>query len=155
MWPFAKNESIPDMTADVYTSWLRAGKPPFQWFMELHPLQQEKLSELGVEHARDFCAGIADAILEARDEVAKPSGDEETAVRQLIEGFGDKLGAAAEGPISAPEKLFATMGGLGDRRHDEEAAEYNSEYAGRKFSVFGQKPDDFPEPPQKAAGGDG
>lgn len=46
------------LTNDAYVRWLRAQRPPFEWFLELGELEQEQLAQ----HGDDQWAAVAEAI---------------------------------------------------------------------------------------------
>lgn len=51
MWPFRKSKTrIPELSNLAYSRWLRAVRPPFEWFLSLTEDEQETLACLGEDH---------------------------------------------------------------------------------------------------------
>ncbi len=50
------------LTNETYGRWLRAGSPPFDWFMQLGELEQEQLACIGDEYVQDCCVALGYAI---------------------------------------------------------------------------------------------
>lgn len=57
---FFKKKRVPECNNDSYVRWLRAQRPPFEWFLLLSELEQEQLAT----HGDEQWAAVAGAIAE-------------------------------------------------------------------------------------------
>lgn len=69
-WPWTRRE-LPLVTSEVYGRWLRAQRPPFQWFAELGELEQEALAGVGDGYVENLAIAIGFAV---QDPAAAASG---------------------------------------------------------------------------------
>ena len=125
---FTKKQ-LPELTNEGYERWLRAQRPPFEWFLLLSQVEQEQLAVLGDVHVQDLAVALAYAIRdpEAADAgIGALAGDvdsEATLASRLAQGFAQKLSTMQQvEQAAAPPKRPATptMSGFGDRRSFEE-----------------------------------
>jgi len=130
MW---KRKTVTEIEPAQYALWLRAQRPPFDWFMRQPPMIQQALANEGDAYVQD-CIQIGTEIGE------KHETEEQAAVR-LANQFAEKLSGAGNGPtMRPPEPVPVTMAGLGERRRAKEAERDAAGSAGR--SLFGREPDD-------------
>jgi len=131
-WPWSK-KSI-DMTSDAFSRWLRAMRPPFDWFHRQSELVQEQLAKIGDDHfdalGIDLAQGIALALQDpeivaatAKSDAGDSAGDEAIAKRMAANLLGKFLGHSQtppEEPQRPGEPWFEspaeTMAGIGERR---------------------------------------
>ena len=117
---------LPDLTNEAYERWLRAQRPPFEWFLRLSEVEQEQLAMLGDAHAQDFAvaSGYAMQDPEAADAgISAMQGDsdaEETLARKLAQGFASKLMQMQPAPQTRPDRPQPSMAGFGDRRTEDQ-----------------------------------
>lgn len=116
----------PDLTNEAYERWLRAQRPPFEWFLRLSEVEQEQLAMLGDAHAQDFAVACGYAIRDPETADAGMSalqGDdnaEATLAMKMAQGFASKLMQMQEPQQRAAQPSQRTMSGFGDRRAVEE-----------------------------------
>lgn len=90
MWPFNKS-SLPVVTNETFSRWLRAGRPPFSWFCGLAEEEQEQLALLGDDYAQDLVIAVGYAVRDpelADAGISATAGDpvgEETLARRAME----------------------------------------------------------------------
>lgn len=53
-----KKKQPPELTNEAYARWLRAARPPFEWFLSLSLEEQEQLALIGDAHRTDTCVAI-------------------------------------------------------------------------------------------------
>lgn len=74
-WPWRKQapepKPLPVVTTAVYGRWLRAQRPPFQWFAELPELEQEALAGVGDGYVENLAIAVGFAV---QDPAAAASG---------------------------------------------------------------------------------
>lgn len=134
-----------DLTNDGYRRWLRAQRPPFEWFIGLEATSQEALANLGDAHAIDLCVALATAVTSASvASPAKGQQTEEQVLRDLVNGAASKFLdglAAAHPPVVATSRPVQepSMGGITERREQRVADEQVAADSGR--SLFGRPPD--------------
>jgi len=122
----------PDLTNEAYERWLRAQRPPFDWFLALSEVEQEQLAMMGDANVQDVVVAMGYAIRdpEAADAgMSAAEGDtdaEATLATRLAQGFASKLlqmqraERAAQTPQEPPLPSARTMSGFGERRQQEE-----------------------------------
>jgi hypothetical protein len=116
----------PDLTNEGYERWLRAQRPPFEWFLRLSEVEQEQLAMLGDAHAQDFAIACGYAIRdpEAADAgMSAMQGDsnaEATLATKLAQGFASRMMQMRQPPEPAPQRPHRTMSGFGERRTADE-----------------------------------
>jgi hypothetical protein len=120
------NKRKPDLTNEAYERWLRAQRPPFDWFLALSQVEQEQLAILGDAQMQDLAVALGYAIRdpEAADAgMSAMNGDtgaEATLATKLAQGFAEKL-MSMQQHAQAPQQTSArTMSGFGDRQRQEE-----------------------------------
>lgn len=100
------------LTNDAYVRWLRAQRPPFEWFLELGELEQEQLAQ----HGDDQWAAVAETIATElgggqQTGPAAPQEDDAAiaakAAAQVLKGMGMR----AAHPTPRP-----TFAGFGDEK---------------------------------------
>jgi len=136
MSPWKKD--VPEVTNASYARWLRAGRPPFEFFLGLSDLEQECLAGIGDEFVQDICVAIgygvadpqaADAAISAVDDPA----EEEALLRQMVAGAARRSLGNDDAPPGP------TMGGVSERgratRRAREIQRVNEK------SFLGQKPE--------------
>lgn len=112
------------MDTDAYRRWIRAYRPPFEWFAGLLPAQQEALAVCGDEHDADRAIAIGYAVQDPQAAEASVDGDEATLVARLAATAVQRM----LGPRSA--ETGRTTDRDGPRR-----------VAGRGHSFLGRAPD--------------
>jgi hypothetical protein len=129
MW-FRKKKPV-EWSKGAYRRWLRAHRPPFQWFFELDENAQELLARLGAEYV-DECVEVGQQV---STEAQKATEVEE--LHRLAVGLAQK---ARPGVSTPPTPTPATsMAGMTERRAQKVATKQAERDAGR--SLFGQPPD--------------
>ncbi|MHC4180084.1 MAG: hypothetical protein ACYSWU_21480 [Planctomycetota bacterium] len=112
MWPF-KRTSIPKvkLTNLAYGRWLRANKPPFEWFLARDEDEQETLATIGDEFTQEIAIAygyaakdpvIAEAGIEA---MGGDGGAEDTLLKIIAEKAmqaAEAMAPAVSQPPSAP-----------------------------------------------------
>ncbi len=144
MWPFRR--ALPVVDNESYSRWLRAHQPPWLWFMDRPPLEQEQLALIGDAYTNDTAIAFGYAAANpqlAEAGVAAVRGDpegEETLARQVAINLASKI-LGRKAPKAAPP--FASrpesMGGLGERKQEIDRAAQTSRDAARQF--LGRRPD--------------
>ena len=121
--------TIPDLTNDAYRRWLRAHRPPFQWFMEQTEQTQEGLASLGDE----FTIGCMEDAVAQHQPVAgdQPTGD---IVRDMIL---EEVRKAM--PKQDDDPSMVKMAGALQRRADAERE--RREVIGQSRRLMGRMPD--------------
>lgn len=90
MW-FFHQQTVPTVTNEIYSRWLRAGRPPFPWFCGLVEDEQEQLALLGDDYAQDLVIAVGYAVRDpelADAGISAAAGDpvgEETLARRAME----------------------------------------------------------------------
>lgn len=150
MWPFKRKVQDVEVGVNAYERWVRAHKPPFDWFMRQTEEVQQALAEVGHAYDEDICIGIGYAVqspqvAEAGLDATTNSESEMTLLEQIV-------GLATSKARSAPaQPASPTMGGIGERRKQAESERRESIDQGR--SLFGRKPDSARETNEPAANG--
>lgn len=127
-----KTSKAPELTADGYSRWLRAGRPPFAFFAGLSELEQEALANIGDGIEQDRIEALALALThpqalasgaEARDAAAGDAAAEESLALKLAAGLVQKIGSGAKSrapePPAAPAKPKPTLAGVGERKVED------------------------------------
>lgn len=120
MWPFRRR---PELTEETYHRWLRAGRPPWLFFLEQPEDVQEQLARIGDEHNQDIAVAIGYAVRDPELAEKLVTGTEEevgaatlaSAVKQMAQRLAARE-AAEDGPASSTEIPQGSMAGLGARR---------------------------------------
>jgi hypothetical protein len=120
LWP---QKSIPEITPEAYTRWLRAHRPPMSTFLGLSELEQESLAQVGDAHTLDVAVAIGHAVRDP-DGVealgAAQAGDmdaEADLAKRLIQGFAEAVASRGGAPAPSPDVAGYTTGaGFGQRR---------------------------------------
>jgi hypothetical protein len=114
----------PDLTNAGYERWLRAQRPPFDWFLRLSELEQEQLAMLGDAHVQDIAVAIGYTVRdpEAADAgMSAMQGDadgEATLAARLAQGLANKL-INERSPEEPRQPAQRTMSGFGSRKTAE------------------------------------
>ena len=69
----------PEVTNEIYSQWLRAQRPPFEFFLGLSSLERDQLALMGEEYVQDVAIALGLAMKhpeDAADGVAALRGDE-------------------------------------------------------------------------------
>lgn len=140
------------LSNDAYARWLRAQRPPLQWFLGLDAETQEQLAILGDARMEDLCIAIGYAVQDPRlaeaglDAEGNPDSEEELVKRIALGAVDRILGnpsqVAAKEPVTPPPEPL-TMGGI--TRRKEERRESEQATARSRMRLFGREPD----PPSK------
>lgn len=143
MWPFRPK---PIVTNESFSRWIRAGRPPWVWFLERSDDQQEMLAIIGDEYMQDVVLGIGLAVknpeaTEAGMMIEDDEEADETIARKVAAGLVTKILSGRQAP-SGP-----SMGGRGLRQEQREYDRRLKENNGRK--LFGRPPDSVEEPQVK------
>jgi len=136
-----RKASVPTLTNDGYSRWLRASRPPWAWFLRLSELEQEQLACIGDEFHRAKAQLVADAI--ATPQVHKQEDSEQQKDEELAKAMAvnllRKIGTEAR-PKESPAYSFAeTLAGSGNRRRA--AQEQHAQEKASAQSLFGRHPD--------------
>ena len=115
-----------ELTTAMYERWLRAQRPPFEWFAGLTEVEQEHLARTGDE----YVMGVAESV------TPEPKGEDQALEKMAADYIKKTLGGA--GTPQAPRPV-ASMGGV-TRRREEKETERRMKDDERK-SLFGRKPD--------------
>jgi len=123
--------NVLDCTEQSYAYWLRAQRPPFEWFLGLDPVTQAGLARIGDDY-------VAQCI-EDGSAVAQEAVDEETQIRRVAAGMvGDILGGQGA-PRTRTIVHEPSMAGVGSRRVQGNLDRQGDKDGGRCF--MGRKPD--------------
>ena len=134
MWPFKKK--LPELTNDVYAMWLRAQRPPWEWFLRQPELVQAQLAIIGDDYTEDQAVAIGAAV---RNPVAAAAGAGDEDAEEALAIMLTSAHGAQNGAQSPVEKPRPTMGGVTKRRVDRvQKAQQDRDEAS---SFMGQKPD--------------
>jgi len=140
-WPWTKPEpEPPTVTVETHGRWIRAGRPPYQWFAELPADQQEALAQVGDAHDIDRAIAIGYAVRDpeaAEKGIAAAAGDldaEADLVQRLAARAVEKmLGSRSQPTAPAPTAQPPSMGGLAARRQGRQEQEQAGRDRGRSF----------------------
>ena len=117
-----RKKTPPPVTNDSYRRWLRAGCPPFEWFMRQGSLEQEQLAILGDEHQQDLAIAVGYAVsnphaAEAGMQAAAGDADGDAGLAAQVAGnLIQKIMQGARTP--AVQRAADTMSGLGARKRE-------------------------------------
>ncbi len=136
MWPFQpKHPPEVELTNETYSRWLRAQRPPWDWYLRQPSLIQEQLAILGDE----YVFGVAETVAEDQ----KPTQEQEVdAVRKIASELIQKqLGRQApQTPVrDIPPTPPLSMGGVTKRRQERQQADQKERDMSRMF--LGRRPD--------------
>lgn len=125
------HKSPVDASPAGYARWLRAYRPPLDWFLRLSELEQEALAQVGDSHAIEAAVVVAEVAADpatAADVEHARAGDVESEVslaQQLIRGLAQQVTAGrrpAAGPPQAADPNdvpgTTTAAGFGSRRSE-------------------------------------
>lgn len=141
-----------ELDADGYRRWIRAGRPPFEWFLSREPVVQETLAAIGDEERereRVDLASLLALAVRAPDRfesaVAEVDGDpeaESAGLLGIIQEFARAVAAPRSAPTASPKPpekppQFAGSGGsvestIVERRPVEERVAAVSAILGRQ-----------------------
>lgn len=84
-----KKPPVFDLTAQAYSQWLRAQRPPFHWFMAQTAEDREALASMGQDHADAAAVSIGYAVAdpaaaEAGKEALNGSVDAEAGLVEML-----------------------------------------------------------------------
>jgi hypothetical protein len=125
---FSKKK-LPDLTNEAYERWLRAQRPPFDWFLALSEVEQEQMALMGDAHMQDLAIALGYAIRDPETADAGMSamqGDasaEATLATKIAQGFASKLAdmqRTEEAAQARTRRSAPSMSGFGDRRSFDE-----------------------------------
>jgi len=111
---------LPELTNEAFSRWLRAQRPPWEWFLTQPELIQEQLAILGDEYVFEIGQAVADSVPKNEEAMAREMAAD--AASRLIKG----------------ETL--SMGGLTERRDTFQRAVQHNKDSGR--TLMGRKPDE-------------
>ena len=140
-WPFSRRRAAPEfeLSEGSYDRWLRAHRPPFEWFLSLEVEHQEAIAALGDTHSLRLALAGARAIhdpggveMSARVAEGDPEGEAGLAA-QLAEAILEKH--AEENAEAARASRVPTMAGVLHRQERPEVS------AGRPATLFGKAAD--------------
>lgn len=115
-----KKSTPPEITSGGFARWLRAGRPPFEWFAELPEAFQDHLAELGDQHSLELALTVAAAVRNPQAfeeglaaERGDPDADVSVAMRAVQELAAMVKGAKTESkrPMPFPDDLPSRMPG--------------------------------------------
>ncbi len=135
-----------EITADNYALWLRAQRPPFEFFFGLSTLEQEALARVGDEYQQDVCLAIGHALRDpvAAELGAKAAGGDKSAEATLLDRLARASGAKIPTPPPRP-----TMGGFRDRQAMREHKRREKRAKGASF--LGAPPEPIEAPAAELA----
>ena len=154
--PPALEPEPPVIDETVFDRWLRAHRPPLDWFAELTPGQQEVFAERGDLYAEDILVATGFAVQDpegTRLGLAAIQGDEdaeaELTIRKAAELAARVVGAQRSqiAPEPTPALPPLSMGGLGERRQAADQERQDSNPAPTLLGVVGK-----PVEPEELAG---
>ncbi len=135
MWPFRKQIPTVDLTNETFAWWLRAQRPPWDWFLRQPDLIQAQLATLGDDYLAQ-CVELGSSM--AGD---SPESDED-ATRRLVVTAAEALMGSKRGPVAPQAPLPSpplSMAGVTQRQEEREQAEQNGKDEMRR--LFGRAPD--------------
>lgn len=97
LWP--KKKPDPELTDESFTRWLRAGRPPFTWFLGQSEDNQERMAAMGDAYVQDVCVGIGWAVRDpaaAEAAVGAAGGDKDAEV-SLVQQLASQVLARMTG----------------------------------------------------------
>lgn len=129
---FWKRKASVTLTADVYARWLRALRPPWDWFLRISELEQEQLASLGDAYHQQLGELVGEALRggPAPQQEQVDTTREEELAKQVAANLIRKLNTK---PAQA---TGGSMAGLGSRRVQTEEGR-----GSRMASLFGRSPD--------------
>lgn len=148
---FGRKRREVELTNEAYARWLRAQRPPFEWFLGRSEVEQEALAMQGDEYTRGLALDIGYAVV--NPEVAEAGVDapqnpqsEETLLKQVMAGAVEHvLSKSRNGASGAREPDSSlTLAGVAERREKAKKARQEEIDASRSF--LGRKPDQKDEP---------
>ena len=144
----------PELTNDGYARWLRAQRPPLQWFLALSAVEPETLADLGDANTEEHIEALALALtnpaaLAAGADVREAANDptiEESMIRQVAGAFAARIQQARGAPQKAPTPPGSmpreTLAGFGER-HTET---HTTKGGPRRPDFLGKAPDEVVAP---------
>ena len=115
-----KKPPVADLTNEAFGQWIRAQRPPFQWFMAQTREDREAMAMLGDEYAVSMAVQIGYAVAnpEAADATQKAIGGNSDGEADLVEMLARKavqkiLASAPQPAAAAPKRPPMRMGGTG------------------------------------------
>lgn len=125
LWPQPKAKPPREvaLTVAAYERWMRAQRPPLEWFLALPEVEQKALQDIGNAYLQDICLGVGYALadVKAAEAGAGDSEDHEMELLDRLAGAAAKI-AGARGQQDKPmddKRHPETMGGLaGNRKHE-------------------------------------
>lgn len=143
LWPFKKTVSR-ELDEDSFDRWLRAQRPPFEWFLALPEEEQEALAQRGDAYVEDVAGLYGFAAADPFGStlaLAAERGDED-AEAALAMRNAERAAAARQTPQIGPRgprlSTPSSFAGVGKRRQAAEAAR---EVAQERPTLFGKAAD--------------
>lgn len=137
----APEQDWPTPTLDAYRRWLRAQRPPFDWFLRLTELEQEAIANEGEQHHLLLIEETA-ARLAPADAAGAGLTGAAAAVQSMLDGFKnarqERTGRLSATTEPAPP-ITPSMAGFGERREQAIEDAQKKRDAGR--SLGGREPD--------------
>lgn len=122
-----------EMSADAYRRWLRAHRPPFDWFAALSELEQDALAGLGDDYIEHQIVVQSEAIETVQEpQQPQPSAEADDARSQAL-AAALQIAAQVE-----PDHGTASGAGFAKRRDENNGAAQRDKRAGKTF--MGAKP---------------
>lgn len=112
------------LSTDAYRNWLRAQRPPFEWFAQLGPAEQKALADIGDEERERAHLELAYMIRDPEASEAILTGDETVAEQVAVDRLARAAVQAAVGMMpAAPATPYhqtepITMAGATRRRSE-------------------------------------
>lgn len=131
-----------DLDEGGFRRWLRAHRPPLQWFLALPVDQQEAMAAIGDEFAVRAALDIGYAVKDpqiAEAGVKAAGGDaeaEESLAIRLARSFAESIQRREEAPRATPSEPASGLAGFGARRVSEILPSHR-----RSRTLFGKTPD--------------
>lgn len=140
-----KRKAQLQLTNDAYSRWLRALRPPLEFFLQRSELEQEQLAIQGDEYMEDIALAVGQAVsnpqasdAHLRAHRGDPAGDIKLA-QMMAENVAARIVGAQQGTMPRHSKPDApTMAGFGKRKHESAKVAGQREDLGTE--LFGQQP---------------
>ena len=144
----------PTLTNASYALWLRAQRPPLQWFLALSDVEQATLADLGDANTEEHIEALALALANPQAlaaganvrDAAADSSVEESMLLQVAQQFANRIREGRKAPQAAPSPAGSmpreTLAGFGER-HTET---HETTGGPRRPNFLGKAPDEVVAP---------
>lgn len=139
-------KKIIDLDEAAFSRWIRAQRPPWEWFLTQSMEIQEALAQIGDEHSRDLCLGIGwsirnpdDAALGADALNGNIEAEEALAAKAAANAVSEILQRTAQPVARSAGPRPLSMSGFGQRVAKKVVERQSKAREGK--SLFGRLPD--------------